>query len=813
LGLPSGTARETLGDRGWCHRMGITTPAGFNKYSKEVQEKELDFEKALNRDDQAPLFGIMSELYPSGNAFLAALVGSSFEELDVSTALPLDSFDHLGQDCAHLLAMLKSDRPMRVAIVGASGTGKSALVAAALKASGRIGLMRLRRSPYEDERTSNATWGHFVQTARSCAEPMGHRVVLIDQDASKWIGQHLKNGAYLLGTRVDERSDALSNPSEIWVIDSAFPIPAEILGSFDIIVRVPACPYNKRLALAGQLFPIPRYKSDIASSVAKTCATVGDISRLARWSQSTDQNTWSELALIAHTMAQTSLGAGGKDGEKALPITLYQPCDNLKGFGDFIGADGALAQARRVIAGYQDPDRFARLGATPARGVLLIGNPGTGKTYLARAMAHEAGVTLLVASSSALGQEPELITAVFAEARRQAPCILFLDEIDAVGARAVKFDGSSESPERQAILNRLLTEISGVEDLTGVLVIGATHRPRTLDEALTRSGRLRCTITMALPDRDERKALWQYYTKTMPLSSDVDWDRVARMSSGMSPADIAEAANEAATTAALKDSVQVSISDFVSAVDHVAFGVVPSLKSHKESEVFKTAVHEAGHALIAWATSEDIERVSVHPGVVALGYVRMLPDEDRLGLHRQDLDNKLMVMFGGLVAEECILGDRSTGSSGDLDAIRGVLERIVRVEGMGSRALGMDYFASAGTKALVEEEERVLADRAKARAHALLGSLSEDITALAKYLVGLREISGIEMNAWCQSRGLDRPRLLALAGSSNSAQNVGLPPQDCGRTEHQAVSSSSVVTPHPINDDLRAAAQVRDTST
>lgn len=683
--------------------------------------------------------------------FFRNLTSESVVSIETNDALPQSAFTHAARDWENIQVAISTSRPLKVLITGKSGTGKSAILSSVLSASNRAAVTL-------DQKKKTEISVDTIATIRQSIGSMGAPVFVMDltHDLIK------KDGFKSLFTSPAAKKTAAP---EVWMVTDLKHIPEEIIGAFDVVVEMHALPLAVRKDLANKLFN----NEDLADKIAKCCTTPGEIMRLHEWSELSGQTDWGRLSVKALSVQQASLKAG--NASKDLPVTLYQPAENKSGFESVVGNAHAVRKAREAILGFKDPKRFEVLNGDAPKGVLLTGSPGTGKTYLVRAMAHEAGVPLLVASSAALATNPSLITEVFTEARRQAPCMLFLDEIDAIGATAENKNGASADPARQAILNRLLVEIGGVEDLENVIVVGATHRPHVLDEALVRSGRLSFKINFDLPERDAREELWKFYAQDIKCDN-ILWDRVARLSSGMSPADICEAVKIATTNAAIADQKTVKMDDFIKAIDTIGWGQIEGERTVPDSELRDTAIHECGHALLAWLYKSDIDRVSVKPGNGALGYVRYLADETKISYSMSDMEARVSIALAGLVAEEVASSQRSMGAVSDLRKVRHFVSRMYRDEGIGECVGGVDWATASETlKAKVELEEQAKIKQIKDTTTNLLKANKALLEMLTNKLVKDREISGAELETWLADKGIDRAAFFKAAELLKSNQD------------------------------------------
>ena len=365
-------------------------------------------------------------------------------------------------------------------------------------------------------------------------------------------------------------------------------------------------------------------------------------------------------------------------------------------FEDVAGLAAAKRDLSEIIEFLKEPQRFAKLGAKIPRGVLLVGPPGTGKTLLARAVAGEANVPFYSISASEfvemfVGVGAARVRELFEEAKKNAPSIVFIDEIDAVGrARGTGLGGGHD--EREQTLNQLLSEMDGFARNDLVVVMAATNRPDVLDAALLRPGRFDRRVVVDLPESGARRAILAVHTKDKPLAADVDLDQVAQSTVGFSGADLANLANEAALAASRRKATAISKEDFATAYDKIVLGD-PREGKLREVEKQRVAVHESGHALLAWSQPEaqPLHRVSILPRGMALGVTQQANPEDRHLHTRAELLARLYVLLGGYAAERAVLGDISTGAEHDLKEAMRLATNMVAHFGM-SDALGPVHF-------------------------------------------------------------------------------------------------------------------------
>ena len=362
-----------------------------------------------------------------------------------------------------------------------------------------------------------------------------------------------------------------------------------------------------------------------------------------------------------------------------------------KTFADVAGVEEAKGEVQEIIDFLKDPQKFQKLGGKIPKGVLLVGSPGTGKTLLARAIAGEAGVPFFSISGSDfvemfVGVGASRVRDLFEQAKKNAPCIIFIDEIDAVGRhRGAGLGGGHD--EREQTLNQLLVEMDGFEGNEGVIIIAATNRPDVLDPALLRPGRFDRQVVVPLPDVKGRLEILKVHTKNIPLDENVNLEHIARGTPGFSGADLANLVNEAALLAARKSKTKVENSDFESAKDKVLMGVERKSMIISEEEKKNTAYHEAGHALVARLTpgTDPIHKVSITPRGRALGVTQQLPLDDRYTYSKDYLMKTLEVLMGGRVAEELALKHMTTGAGNDIERATELARKMVTEWGMSDK--------------------------------------------------------------------------------------------------------------------------------
>jgi cell division protease FtsH len=370
---------------------------------------------------------------------------------------------------------------------------------------------------------------------------------------------------------------------------------------------------------------------------------------------------------------------------------IYVEKDIKVTFADVAGVDEAKEELREVIEFLKTPEKFTKLGGKIPKGILLVGPPGTGKTLLARAVAGEAGVTFFSISGSEfvemfVGVGAARVRDLFEQAKGKAPCIIFIDELDALGkARGV---GPMAHEEREQTLNQLLVEMDGFDPRVGVILMAATNRPEILDPALLRAGRFDRHVTVDRPDKKGRLDVLRVHAKKVALSPEADLEQIAAMTPGFSGADLANVINEAALLAVRRGKDQVGLSELQEAVERVIAGLEKKNRVLNKMEKERVAFHETGHALVALSIpgSDQVQKISIIPrGVAALGYTLQLPTEDRFLMTKSELENKVAVLLGGRIAEETIFGEASTGAQNDLVKATDIAKSMVKAYGMSEK--------------------------------------------------------------------------------------------------------------------------------
>jgi len=449
---------------------------------------------------------------------------------------------------------------------------------------------------------------------------------------------------------------------------------------------------------------------------------------------------------------------------------IHAESDTGVGFKDVAGIEEAVDELREIVEFLSTPEKFRRLGGRIPKGVLLVGPPGTGKTLLARAVAGEAGVPFFSLSGSEfvemfVGVGAARVRDLFSQAQAKAPCIIFIDELDAIGkSRNAGFAGGHD--EREQTLNQLLAEMDGFDARVGLIILAATNRPEVLDSALLRPGRFDRQVLVDRPDKRGREQILQIHAREVKLGADVNLKSIAARTPGFVGADLANVVNEAALLAARKNHDAVMRSDFEEAIERVVAGLEKKNRRMNEREKEIVAHHEAGHAVVSWMLpdAEPVHKVSIIPrGLAALGYTMSLPLEDRYLMSLDELKAKIAGMMGGRAAEEIFIGEVSTGAANDFKQATEIARMMVREYGMsdalGPVALSQDRpspflrgsFTSDGrdyseqTARMVDEEIRSIVQQALETARSVLREYKDKVDAVAARLLASEVVEEEEL--------------------------------------------------------------------
>lgn len=499
------------------------------------------------------------------------------------------------------------------------------------------------------------------------------------------------------------------------------------------------------------------------------------------------------LLLLIFIMRQMQSGSNRALSFGKSRARLFQPHQGRVTFKDVAGIEEVKEEVQEIIEFLKNPQKFRRLGGRIPKGVLLVGPPGTGKTLLAKAIAGEAGVPFLSISGSDfvemfVGVGASRVRDLFEQAKKHAPCIIFIDEIDAVGRQRGAGIGGGHD-EREQTLNQLLVEMDGFDSGEGIIVIAATNRPDILDTALLRPGRFDRRIYVPLPDIRGREAILQVHCRNKPLADDVDLMRLARGTPGFSGADLANMVNEAALLAARKNHQKITMEDFEEAKDKVLMGLERKSLVMSDEEKKVTAYHEAGHALLAYLlpNADPLHKVTIIPRGGALGVTQQLPEDDRHNYSKDYLLDTVCVCMGGRVSEEIFIGKITTGAGNDLEKATDIVRRMVCHWGMSEKIgpmtvgrrndeilFGRDFIQrsehSEHMAELVDEEVQTILRQQYDRARELITKNKDKLELLARALLE-RETLTVEEITYLMEHG----KLPAASGESGTEKDTPRP--------------------------------------
>lgn len=512
------------------------------------------------------------------------------------------------------------------------------------------------------------------------------------------------------------------------------------------------------------------------------------------------------IAFFVLRQMQKGGGAGGAMGFGKSKAKLLTEKHGKVTFEDVAGIDEAREELQEIVEFLKDPHKFSRLGGKIPKGALLVGSPGTGKTLLARAIAGEAGVPFFSISGSDfvemfVGVGASRVRDMFEQAKKNAPCIVFIDEIDAVG-RSRGAGLGNQNDEREQTLNQLLVEMDGFEANEGIIIVAATNRPDVLDPALLRPGRFDRQVVVPRPDIDGRVKILEVHMKKVPLAPDVDGRVIARGTPGFSGADLANLVNEAALLAARRGKRLVAMQEFEDAKDKVMMGTERKSMVMTEDEKKMTAYHEAGHALVSIheVASDPIHKATIIPRGRALGMVMRLPERDNYSYHRDKMHANLSVSMGGRVAEELIFGyDKvSSGASSDIQYATSLARDMVTQWGMSDEMGPLQYeerqegylgygmsqrsAMSDETARKIDAEIRKLVEGGHKRATDLLTEHNEQLHLLANALLEFETLSGDEINQLLETGKFERDDGKVIKPSSIPTVGTAIPKAGRGKT-------------------------------
>ncbi len=515
---------------------------------------------------------------------------------------------------------------------------------------------------------------------------------------------------------------------------------------------------------------IPYEDPELVRDLVKRGVEVNAKSRKLYWDILIGNLPWIILLGVFWFFLMGRLGAGPKDAIKfgKSSVKVLKESKPKVTFEDVAGCEEAKEELREVIDFLKHPEKYRRIGARIPKGVLLVGPPGTGKTLLARAVAGEAEVPFLSISGSEfvelfVGIGAARVRDLFDQAKANSPCIVFIDEIDAVGRlRGAGLGGGHD--EREQTLNQLLVEMDGFDASEGIVVMAATNRPDILDPALLRPGRFDRQIVVPVPDIHGREQILRIHAKNVPIGDDVDFELIARQTPGFTGADLANLVNEAALLAARENSVKVLMKHFEEAKDKIIMGVARKSAVIEEEDKERIAYHESGHAIVSKKLkyADPVHKVTIIPHGRALGVTQQLPERDRYLYPKEYILDQITVLLGGRAAEKLIYGSESTGAANDLERATQLARKMVCEWGMSEkvgpvvwgkteeevflgRELGVKKYYSDDTAKLIDEEIKRIVEEAEQRALNILKDNKDALKIMVEKLLEKEVISGEEL--------------------------------------------------------------------
>ena len=658
----------------------------------------------------------------------------------------LDSFNHIGDGILHAKKAL-TNNACKILIWGPPGSGKTQLALLLASEAGKIPVTTGDIKDFALQHSQNKPGVARVMALKrveSFARAVGEPIIITDECENILILEEAKS---LITSALDD----ISVP-QIWIANDLEGVHQAYLRRFDFILHIQDMPLITREKLAETLFK----DKQLSARVAQALHTPAQIKSVYDWCKACNKFEWNFITMkIAGDQKAILTAQAPENGE--FKIEIAPPDINKeKGLSSIVGFDDLILQAKKIANIFEKPASYQELGAKVPKGILLSGPPGSGKTLFARALANEVGVPVAMAKTSELASNPERIGLLFNEARKRAPCIVFLDEIDALATNPETQDGIDSS--KQQILNRLLVEIDGFDPLDGVMILAATHKPDRIDPALIRSGRIGKKIHFRYPNIESRKQIWQYYLNKVKADkiSSIQLTSLARASGGFSAADIAEATNIAAINAAENNQENVLYEQFLKACDDIFWGEDPI-----ESEEFKnlherTAYHEAGHALVAFSFGKTIERATIKPRTAFLGAVHnTLEDDLHVSFTKEELFNECCILMAGLAAEEIQFKSRTDGACSDLYKATSMTRKAFTSFSFAVNVFKNSVqlpFAEISQQKLIklENEEDEFLNSSFNKTKKWLLNHHDTLNKFAQYLLSQREVSRDEISNWIQ---------------------------------------------------------------
>lgn len=666
-------------------------------------------------------------------------------EKDFETKLCLSDYSHLNPELNSIISSLKNSKePLDILFWGTPGTGKTELSKVIAKECG-LDLCNItkcdtedRDSFYKNQRTRQ------LMTAKNFSTILTKYVILVDEAESILTQRETK---HLITEQLENKK-----VHTIWVVNHIENIDTAYLRRFDYIQEIKGMPFAQRKNLSLKL--LNGEHNDLAYKIAQAMHTPAEIVSAVSWCHKSNQYTWESIQLKMSAY-QKVLSKAEKIKHQDFTIEIIPPEQNKdKGLQNFAGYEYLHEEANKIKDIFNNPEKYQKMGGKVPKGILLAGGAGVGKTLFARCLANEVSIPIIKADCSALASNCGAITELFDQARSHAPCMIFLDEIDVIASNII--DKNGPNTEKQKILNQLLIEMDGFDPLEGVMVLGATHRDYLLDATVKRSGRFGETIYIRNPSLSDRKKIWEFYGQSVQLDNNINYHILSNLSSTMSAADISQAVNMAALLAASKNQEVITQMDLEQSCNKIFWGTDAQGMPITKKEQWKTAIHEAGHALIALHNHQGVKRATVRPHLKFLGAVDLDKPEGNYSMTLQQIKQNTEIFFGGMLAEQIIFGYHANGVTSDLSkASSFVMEALVSYgmgQTLGSVVITQNSIQMSEERiTALEKEHKQILDDAQESAQKWLKENKDLLINLASLLIEKRSLSQSELYDWFNS--------------------------------------------------------------
>ena len=686
---------------------------------------------------------ILKESFHTKESFLKKFIQV---ERTIDTELTLSNYDYISSSINDIINSIKSSKkPLDILFWGLPGTGKTDLAKVITKEL-NYKLCKIddydckhRDKFFENQRMYQLTM------AKNFSEILDNYIILVDEAEQILCNSDAK---HIVTSELENKKI-----NTIWIVNNIENIHPAYLRRFDYIQEIKNMPFMSRYKLAKNL--LNNNHDDLSYKIAQAMHNPAEIISAINWCNNSNKFNWKHVQNKMNSY-QKVLNQTVKDSVYDFNIEIISPeLDNNKGLSQFAGYDYLHQEANKIKDIFNQPEKYQNMGAKIPKGILLAGDSGVGKTLFARSLANEIAIPLIKADCSVLASKMGAIAELFNQARNQAPCIVFLDEIDVIASNVMSMAGPDT--EKQKILNQLLIQMDGFEPLEGVLVIGATHRAELLDPSVKRSGRFGQTLYIRTPSQKDRIDIWKYYSNKVEKENDINYETLAKLSSGMSAADIAESVNIAAMNAVLAQKTKINQFIFEEACNKVFWGCDANGLPIKNSEQWKTAIHEAGHALIAIKNNHPISRITIRPHMNFLGAVGLEQQEGVYSTDLSQIKQKTEIFLGGLVAEKLLFEQHGSGVASDLQQASSYLYNALMRYGM-SETMSMTVLTvntpGISQKRLekIEEEQEKILESAKDSVEKYLITNKDLLLNLAKLLIEKRSCSQTEIYEWLKQQ-------------------------------------------------------------